>query len=168
MPQNITVQHLPQLDSGQRRRNIHAFTIGSHYFGTRLYCDTFLACYDAKVEAIYAAETNNEPVPADKESMREARRGLFGFSLPRLTLFGNGNGDAAEAELVTKIDPAFQASTGRWAILLDGGARWNQLDTQVLARNAARGMQIKIRKASMGSYFANIDGQRAIRMTRVR
>lgn len=126
-----------------------------------------LACYDSKVAAIDEAEKNNELVLADKESMKEARRGLFGFSLPKLRLFGNDDGDAAEAELVTKIDSAYQKSYGKWTIVLEDGARWNQIDTQVLARNPSRGMEIKLRKASMGSYFANVDGQRAIRMTRV-
>jgi hypothetical protein len=128
-----------------------------------------LACYDAKVAAIDAAEKNKELVLADKESMKEARRGLFGFSLPKLRLFGNGDGDDAEeeAELVTKVDSAYQKSPGKWTIVLDGGARWSQIDTQVLPRSPARGMEIKIRKASMGSYFANVGGQRAIRMMRV-
>ncbi len=126
-----------------------------------------LACYDSKVAAIDEAEKNNELVLADKESMKEARRGLFGFSLPKLRLFGNDDGDSAEAELVTKVDSAYQKSYGKWTIVLEDGARWSQIDTQVLARNPARGMEIKIRKASMGSYFANVDGQRAIRMTRV-
>lgn len=128
-----------------------------------------LACYDAKVAAIDTAEKNKELVLADKESMKEARRGLFGFSLPKLRLFGNGDGDDAEeeAELVTKVDSAYQKTPGKWTIVLDGGARWAQIDTQVLPRNPSRGMEIKIRKASMGSYFANVGGQRAIRMMRV-
>ena len=128
-----------------------------------------LACFDVKVAAVDTAEKNKELVLADRESMKEARRGLFGFSLPKLRLFGNGDGDDAkeEAELVTKVDSAYQKSPGKWTIVLDGGARWSQIDTQVLPRDPAKGMEIKIRKASMGSYFANVGGQRAIRMMRV-
>ena len=42
-----------------------------------------------------------------------------------------------------------------------------QIDSQVMRKNPERGMEIKIREAAMGSYFANINGQRAIRMRRV-
>ncbi len=125
-----------------------------------------LACYDAKVAAIDEAEKNDELVLADKETMKEARRGLFGFSLPKLKLFGNEDGEK-ESELVAKIASAYQANPGKWTILLDTGARWVQIDTQALPKNPKPGMEVKIRPAAMGSYFANIGGQRALRMKRV-
>jgi hypothetical protein len=125
-----------------------------------------LACYDAKVAAMDEAEKNDELVLADKETMKEARRGLFGFSLPKLKLFDNADGQG-ESELVAKIASAYQANPGKWTVVLDTGARWVQIDTQVLARDPKQGMEIKIRPAAMGSYFANIGGQRALRMRRV-
>lgn len=126
-----------------------------------------LACFDSKVAAIDRAEKNNEFVLADKESMKEARRGLFGFSMPKLRLFGNDATNTAEAELVAKISSAYQKGYGTWTIILEDGAKWSQIDTRVLLRSPLKGMEIKIRTASMGSFFANIDGQRAIRMARV-
>jgi hypothetical protein len=126
-----------------------------------------LACYDAKVAAIDEAEKKDELVLADKNAMTEARKGLFGFSIPKLKIFGNDGKEDEKFELVAKIDSAYQASYGKWTIVLDDGARWVQIDTQVLRKNPARGMEIKIRAAAMGSYFANIDGARAIRMRRV-
>ena len=126
-----------------------------------------LACYDTKVAAIDEAEKRDELVLADKTAMKEARRGLFGFSVPKLKIFGNDTKEDEKFELVAKIDSAYQASYGKWTIVLDDGARWVQIDTQVLRKSPTRGMEIKIRAASMGSYFANIDGARAIRMKRV-
>jgi hypothetical protein len=126
-----------------------------------------LACYDSKVAAMDAAEKNDELVLADKSAMKEARKGLFGFSIPKLKIFGNDGKEDEKFELVAKIDSAYQASYGKWTIVLEDGARWVQIDTQVLRKNPVRGMEIKIRAASMGSYFANIDGARAIRMRRV-
>ena len=58
-----------------------------------------LACYDAKVAAMDEAEKNDELVLADKETMKEARRGLFGFSLPKLKLFDNADGKGSELQL---------------------------------------------------------------------
>lgn len=125
-----------------------------------------LACFDAKVAAIDAAEKNDELILADKQSMQEARRGLFGFSLPKLKMFGNANGEG-EGELVAKIASVYRGNMGKWTIVLDDGARWVQIDTQELSRQPKAGMEVKIRPAAMGSYFANIDGRRAIRMKRV-
>ena len=126
-----------------------------------------LACYDTKVAAMDEAEKKDELVLADKASMKEARRGLFGFSIPKLKIFGNEGKEEEKFELVAKINSAYQASPGKWTIMLDDGARWVQIDSQVMRKNPGRGMEIKIREAAMGSYFANIDGQRAIRMRRV-
>lgn len=125
-----------------------------------------LVCYDAKVAAIDEAEKKDELILADKQAMQEARRGLFGFSLPKIKLFGNADGEG-ESELVAKIASAYQANMGKLTIVLEDGARWVQIDSQSLYRLPKSGSEVKIRPAAMGSYFANIDGQRAIRMKRV-
>jgi hypothetical protein len=126
-----------------------------------------LTCYDAKVAALEEAEQKEELVLADKESMKEARRGLFGFTIPKLKIFGNDGQKEDKFELVAQIQSAYQANPGKWTIILDNGARWVQIDTNVLRKDPAPGMEIKIRKAAMGSYFANVAGQTAIRMRRV-
>jgi hypothetical protein len=126
-----------------------------------------LTCYDSKVAAMDEAEKKDELVLADKASMKEARRGLFGFSIPKLKIFGNDGKQDEKFELTATIDSAYQASYGKWTIVLEDGARWVQIDTQAVRKNPARGMEVKIREAAMGSYFANIAGQRAIRMRRV-
>ncbi len=126
-----------------------------------------LACYDAKVTAMDDAEKNDELVLADKETMKEARRGLFGFTLPKLRLFGDGNEEEGEDEITAKIDSAYQTGAGKWTIVLEDGARWAQIDDKAINKEPAKGMEVKIRKATMGSFFANIAGQRAMRMKRV-
>lgn len=126
-----------------------------------------LACYDVKVAAMDEAEKKDELVLADKSAMKEARRGLFGFSIPKLKIFGNDGKEEEKFELTAKIDSAYQASYGKWTIVLDNGARWVQIDTTSPRKTPAKGMEIKIREAAMGSYWANIEGSRAIRMRRV-
>lgn len=126
-----------------------------------------LACYDAKTAAMDEAEKKDELVLVDTASMKEAKRGLFGFTVPKLKIFGNDKKEQEKFELVAKIDSAFQTGHGQWTIILDDGARWTQTDSQAMIRSPAKGMEIKIREAAMGSYFANIAGQRAIRMRRV-
>ena len=126
-----------------------------------------LTCYDARVAAIDEAEKKDELVLADKTAMKEARRGLFGFSIPKLKIFGNDGKEDEKFELTAKIDSAYQTSYGKWTIVLDSGARWVQIDSEPLRKTPASGMEIKIREAAMGSYWANVDGARAIRMRRV-
>jgi hypothetical protein len=124
-----------------------------------------LACYDVKVTAIDDAAKKDEIVLADKDSMKEARRGLFGFSIPKIRLFGVGDNEIKE--LMTTIRSARRDGDGRWHVELADGARWVQIDSRELAVDAKPDMPIKIRPAALGSYFANISGQTAIRMKRV-
>ena len=61
-----------------------------------------LACYDRGVAALDTAQKSNELYVADKAAMKEARKGLFGFALPNLKIFGDEDlGDLDELE--TKI-----------------------------------------------------------------
>lgn len=124
-----------------------------------------LSCYDKNVAAMDEAEKNKEIVLADRESMKEARRGLFGFSLPKLKLFGDGSDDATELE--STIASVYQSPNGRWNIKLPDGAHWLQLGSDSINRYPKAGMSIMIKPAAMGSFFASIDGQRSIRMKRV-
>jgi hypothetical protein len=130
-----------------------------------------LACFDAQVARLEEAETRNELVVVDKAQVKKARKGLFGLSLPDLGLFGGNEADEKDPdqEGISKIEStirsASQNTSGKWTIILEDGARWIQIDTGSI-RTAKPGQAIKIRKASLGSYFANINGQAAIRMIR--
>jgi hypothetical protein len=50
---------------------------------------------------------------------------------------------------------------------LEDGARWTQTDSTRVNRTPKAGMKARIRRAAMGSFFVNIDGQLAIRMKRL-
>ena len=58
-----------------------------------------LACYDAQVAALDDAETKKELVVVDKAQMKQARKSLFGFSLPKISLFGGGENDQDQEDL---------------------------------------------------------------------
>lgn len=126
-----------------------------------------LACFDRTVAALVDAETKREVTIADKETVTKTRRGLFGFSLPRIGLFGGGDDDELK-ELEAVVKSASIDRSGKYRIVMEDGAVWQQIDTTALPRQPKPGQTVKIRAASMGSYFANVDGQRAIRMKRDR
>jgi hypothetical protein len=133
--------------------------------------DARLACYDKQAGALADAEQKHDLVVVDRQQIRDARRSLFGFTLPKLAIFGGGDKNRPEepefTQIETTIGGAHQNGEGKWVITLADGAQWIQIDDRDPLRSPAPGMKISIRKASLGSYFANVDGQTAMRMHRV-
>ena len=127
-----------------------------------------LSCYDAQMASFGTAVEKQDIVIADRGQLRKARRSLFGLTLPNLDLFGTKDGPekAEMSEISATLTAARVNGDRRWMFVLDDGARWIQADTKDLPRDPRPGMPIKIRRAAMGSYLANIDGQIAIRVRR--
>ena len=128
-----------------------------------------LACYDTAAAALDVAEARGEIVVVEKEQMKAVRKQAFGFSLPSLSLFDRGEkGEAAEPldRITATLSGAYRSGSGKWVLELADGAVWVQTDTEALPRGAKKGSTVEIRKASMGSFFVNVDKQRAIRATR--
>ena len=124
-----------------------------------------LACYDQNVSVLDAAQKNNEIILTDKAAVKEAQRGLFGFQIPKLKIFGSGGDNVAEIEAIVKSVTANRA--GQLTIVLDDSARWQQLDSKILNREPKAGSKARIRLATMGSYLVSFDGGPAVRMKRI-
>ena len=123
-----------------------------------------LACYDRGVAALDTAQKSNELYVADKAAMKEARRGLFGFSLPRMKIFGDEDlGDLDELE--TTVAGVSSGQRG-YVITLPDGARWAQTDKRYMDKPKV-GAKIKIGKAALGSYMASINGKPGFRVERI-
>lgn len=127
-----------------------------------------LACYDAAVGAMDAAEKKGDIVVVDREQAKAVRRQAFGFSLPSLAMFEKGETPEELDRVALKVERAYRGGDGKWVFELEGGAVWAQNDSEALFREPKGGSKVEIRKASMGSYFMNVDGQRAIRARRVK
>lgn len=125
-----------------------------------------LQCYDSEVARLDEAAAKQQVVVVDQAEVKKTRKGLFGFNLGDLNIFGGGDeNDEGVNEITSKVESARQDGSGKWTIIIEGGARWVQIDTSRL-RTPKPGQEIKIRRAAMGSYFANVNGQTAIRMKR--
>lgn len=117
-----------------------------------------LACFDAAVASLDQAVAGGDVAVVDREAVRKTRRGLFGFSLGDLPLFGRGDGDdksEAEREEVKEITATLRAvATGRdgYLFTLEDGARWVQDDALTLGRRPRPGDQVTIRRMALGSY----------------
>lgn len=125
-----------------------------------------LACYDSQVEALDQAEAKGDIVVVDREQARSVRRQAFGFTMPSMTLFERGEKPEEIDNVSGVIKSARRGGDGKWVVELEDGAVWAQVDTEKVPRDPRPGMDVKIRKASIGSYFMNIAGQRAVRARR--
>lgn len=128
-----------------------------------------LACFDLAAGAFDQAEAKGEVVVVDREQATAVRRQAFGFTLPSLTLFDRPGNETGELDRISaKVARASQDGAGRWIIELEDGAIWQQTDNEGLARRPRAGSTAEIRTAAMGSFFMNLDGQRAVRARRVK
>jgi hypothetical protein len=139
--------------------------------GLRALAACRLACYDREALAIQEALVKGDLIALDREEVRKTRRSLFGFSLPATRLFSNDGGrEEADKETVDNlsavIKSARQLPRGRWTIELEEGGTWTQIDDRKLAIYPRPGHKIEIRRAALGSYLANVNGQIAIRVRR--
>lgn len=123
-----------------------------------------LACYDRTVGAMAAARETKDLVIADRETMREARKGLFGLSLPSIKLFGGGDSEDVKA-IESTIESTYTARDGQFVFVLADGAKWKQIAGR--PAYAKRGDPIKIETASLGSYFAKIGKSQNARVIRI-
>jgi hypothetical protein len=131
-----------------------------------------LACFDAESGTISAAIERKDLVVADREQIRTARRSLFGLTLPSFNLFGRDDDDtnkedrAEFAELNSTITQARKRADRNWIFILEDGAKWVQIDARDIPRDPRAGMKIRIKRAAVGSFLANVDGQIAVRVHR--
>jgi len=133
-----------------------------------------LACFDKATAALEAAVQAKDVRIVDRQEIRKARRSLFGFTIPRVALFGGGDGDDDDAkedadaftEINTTVASARAVDNGRVEIRLVGeDAVWRTTDP--MAWPPKSGAKIRIRKGTLGNYFIAVDG-RSVRGMRIR
>lgn len=127
-----------------------------------------LACYDAAVGALAGAEQKGDIVVVDREQAKAVRRQAFGFNLPSLAMFERTEKPEEINRMTGQVADAYRGGDGKWVFELEGGAVWAQTDSETLGRQPRKGSKVEVRKAAMGSYFLNSDGQRAVRARRVK
>ncbi len=125
-----------------------------------------LACFDREVGELQTADTQRDITFADRETVKKTRRGLFGFTLPSLGLFG---GDEDEIKSIdTTVASSSQVEGGRYRIAMADGSVWVQIDDRRMALAPRSGQKIQIKTASLGSYFLSLEGRPSIRVRRER
>lgn len=129
--------------------------------------DKRLACYDAAVDSITAAEKKGDVIIVDRQQAQAARRQAFGLDLSALSIFDRGEKSEDVDRIAGEVIKAVRGADGRWLLTLADGATWRQSDDRDLPSPPKPGSKVEIRKAAAGSYLMNVDGQIAIRARRV-
>lgn len=130
-----------------------------------------LACFDAATAALDAAERQGDLVVMDRGQIREAKRQAFGLELGgAFKIFDRAGAEGAKAEEIDEVTlTVAQASLGRdghWLVTATDGQVWRQIDSERVNKAPKAGSSMEIRRASLGSFFMKLDGQRAVRARR--
>ena len=130
-----------------------------------------LACYDRASDALTGAAARGDIAVVDREQVRNVRRSLFGFAIPKFPFF-SGRKDAKEEEEQKEITSTVQAfrsiGNNRYRVVIaDNNAIWETTESMAL-RDAKTGEKVTITAGSIGSYFMQIGKQRWVRARRVR
>jgi len=127
-----------------------------------------LGCFDRTADALDTAERHGEVVVVERQQIRDARRQLFGFNAPALpALFGRGGNEAGEPEVddvETTLLGAGQDREGKWTFRLADGSEWRQIDSARVRFENRAGTEIRVRRASLGSYLLTAGASRAVRV----
>lgn len=125
-----------------------------------------LACFDKSSEALVRARESKDLVVLDRADVQKTRRSLFGFTLPRIKLFGGGDdGEEELKELTGKVAGVGQAEQDRWLVKLDDESRWQTIEPATFPPRT--GDTARIKRGAMGSYMATFNRGRWIRVKRV-
>jgi len=128
-----------------------------------------LACFDAAAARLEQAESTGEVVVVDRSQVREARRQIFGFSVPAFDLFGGRNDNRAPEDRVDTLETTLSSSSvgrdGHLIFRLANGQVWRQYGSEPL--RARPGATVVIVRGLIGSYFIRVGGQPGVRAQRM-
>lgn len=125
-----------------------------------------LACYDKAAAGLDEAEAKGQVVVIDRDQVKAVRRQSFGLTLPAFTLFNRGTKEDQVDRVTIELARAYQDSSRRWVMVSTEDVVWAQTDDESINIEPHKGSTVAIRKAALGSFFCNVEGQRAVRCER--
>ncbi len=135
-----------------------------------------LACFDREAAALEEAIQREDVRVLSRRDLERTRRGLFGFSLPRIGLFGSAR-DASENDedelagletLTSTITEVRATGQDSWLFrIADGRALWQITNAPSRLRPPQAGQSVVFQRAALGSYFIRLNGQIGVKGKRV-
>lgn len=134
-----------------------------------------LACYDAAVGRLKAAEEAGEITTVSRAEVEEVQKDAFGFSLPSLPKLvlpkfgGDTDKDGALDSLTLAVSSVKRTSQQGLQIHLENGQVWQQTDgTRIQYSRRAGVKEATIKRSAFGSYKIKLDGGVAFRAKRLK
>ena len=124
-----------------------------------------LACYDLATRNVLAMIDDGKAQVVTTEEVERTRRGLFGFSMPKLGLFSSKDGQ--DIELLESTITRVRQSRRSYEITIEEGSVWQIANAPPRLRAPQPGDPVAFKKASLGSFFIRIDGQMGVKGKRV-
>lgn len=125
-----------------------------------------LTCFDAAVDSVIARQDSGELQVLDKEDVAETRRGLFGFSLPKIGIFSSDD-DEENSILQSRITGLRRLRSDHWEIEISEGSVWRATNTPRQFRPEV-GDEVELEKAAMTSYWLRVNGALGVKASRIR
>ena len=126
-----------------------------------------LACFDREVGELANADQAREIVFTDKETAKKTRRGLFGFTLPSLGLFG-GDDDADKIERVETTIASVADGADGYRMEMADGSLWVQTDGKRMPLRPRIGQKVEIKSGTLGTFFLSLQGRPSVKVRRER
>ena len=125
-----------------------------------------LACFDTAVSRLVQASEAGDLRVVDREDIRETRRGLFGFSMPKLGLFRGSEDEDVDRVLHSTITEVRQVGRESYLLTIAEGSRWRVNDAPRRFRPEA-GDTVEFERAALGSFWVRINGTPGVKGRRV-
>ena len=128
-----------------------------------------LSCFDKASSDLIAATDKGDVRVVDRAELRQARRSLFGFNMPKLPFFsGDDSTDEAAAKLISKVSAVRELPHDRYQVRLqDGGALWETLESYGAFHAPKVGDPVEINRGPLGSYILRFGRQRGVKGRRI-
>ena len=126
-----------------------------------------LACYDKSAAAIGEAVAKRDLVVIDREGVKRTKRGLFGFAIPNLGIFGDDDAEVEVKQIDGTIVSTARNADGGFIFRLADGSRWTQLDSKPFAVEPRNGDKVVVKKGALGAYFLTVTGQPGVKVKRI-
>jgi hypothetical protein len=125
-----------------------------------------LACYDRQAGVIGQAISTRELVVIDKARANQAKRSLFGFSVPNFGgLFGGGEDDVKQIE--STIASVGRNADGGFTLKLADGSLWTQVDDSPMGLPPRKGEKVTVKRGLMGAFYVEFAKQPGFKAKRI-
>ena len=132
--------------------------------------DARLACYDKAAAALVSATASGDVTIVDRGQVRQVRRSLFGFSIGSLPFFSGSKDSQADAEpkeLTSTMGSCDAIGKGLLRITRNHPhSTWESIESSDVFEPRT-GSKVTISHGALGSYWAEISGQPAVKVRRI-